>query len=776
MQQFEELPADAQIEPIPDGFEALPDDAQLEPAHPSEGGGEVQFNDDPAAVATKLSPEDEAHRLQLNDSGSADQIAAFLHSKGFTTDQAALQKYVTDRDAAKAQHRPYGVDGGYARPQAPDQGAAAAFENGISQGASLGTSDEIHGFLNGVTELVKGGSYTDAYNRTVDQDRAQLGADEENHGIASALGNLAGGAVLPVGLERAGVTASMDAVALAAGKAALREGLPMAEARAIAARAVGRRLAAEGGAYGAAYGAGSAEGGPSERLLGAAEGGAAGVAGGVVAGQASKLLPNVARVAATNPGAETAEAAARLGNLGINEGKGIDLLPADVGGPITRRLTGAAAQAPLSASPIVTAAQRMTGQAQSARDTIAASIGQALDPEAAGLAIRTGAQRYIADSGADIRSAYRAAETLAGDAKVSPTQAIAALDRNIGELAETPGGAPGLSAMQGLRDQLAAGDVTPAGLLRMRTVLRDQFMKDGLVGSDTERRVGQVLDAANTDVLDGLRAAGKPEAASAYAAAASKYKQRITTINNVLEPIIGSRDNVRSGEAVVRTMMADFQGNNARAVKLLKTLPPEEQATTRASIIGSLGRKQAGGQNAAGNEFSLSDFLTHWNKIGETAKRAYFGDEARSALNDLATVADATKHAQKYANHSNTAGGIWGNLGILASSATVAPVASAVGGVTQLIGGKLLASPRFARWLARAPKTSLSPRAYAERLGRFAKAEPAIASDLLAVQRRIVDGLSSSPARAAAQEPGNETSRVNGNTVDQNGNYQDFQP
>jgi hypothetical protein len=435
--------------------------------------------------------------------------------------------------------------------------------------------------------------------------------------------------------------------------------------------------------------------------------------------------------------------------------QGIDsILPADVGGPITRRATGMISQTIAGGKPVIDRAKMLTDESQAARDRIAATVGTALQPEAAGQQAISGAQKYIAQSGQEARRFYGAAEKASEGARIDAPKAVAALDRNIAELSETPGGAPGLTTLQGLRDALAQGNLSVAGIRRMRTVLRDQFIKEGLTGSDLERRVGQVLDAAAEDVRDGLSAKGFPDAAANFAAGDAAWKARAHTIDTVIQPVIGKPGAAKSGEQVVKTLTADLQGNNARAIAFLKSLPDEEQANVRASIIGAMGRAKAGQQGSEGTDFSLDTFLTHWNQVGERAKNAYFGPEARAALNDLAQIAEGTREARGYRNMSNT-GGVVGNLLTLMSGAGgVVTFAKMVG--TQYAVGRLLASPRFARWLARAPKAK-NPQAYIGKLGSIAKAEPAIASDVLSLQQRLTDAFRSVPSKAAANPENEQT-------------------
>ncbi len=686
----------------------------------------------PEQTATRMSPEDEAAYSSLLRTGSTDDLGKFLQSRGLATDPAKLAQFVQDRDKAKATGKPVNYDVSYTLPEKVEVDEAGALGRGVADTLLMGTLPKVGAAIAGVEGALSGGSFGDSYNRMLDQNNAAIGADEQQHPWYRLAGQLLGGLGLPSGLEGVGLKAGSDV---------LRAGGSMQEARAAASIAVRNRMAAVGGVYGAAHGAGSADSIP-DAITGAAIEGGLGAATGGLMGQAGKRSAVEEKVAqSVDDGRNVMEAAQR---------QGIDPLPADVGGATTRRLTAVLAQTPAGAGPIINRARSVADQAQAARDRIAAEIGQALEPEAAGNTAASGARSYIAASRQMVGGLYTAAEKAAGNTRIQPAEAIKALDANIRELADTPGGAPGLAHLQGLRDALTGGDVSVAGLRNMRTVLRDQFIKDGLRGSDLERRVGLVLDAARNDVQQGLRNAGKGNAASLYAKADQAYRDRATLIDNTMKPLIGTREKPKSGEQVIKALTADLQSNNARAVKFLRALPPEEQANTRASIIGALGKASAGQQNAAGDAFSLQAFLTNWGKIGDSAKAAYFGPEARAALNDLALVAQGSREAGAYANRSQTGGVIAG----LATGATFSagfPVLLATLGA-QYGAGRLLASPRFARWVARGATTSLSPEAYSDRLVRIARAEPAIANDVFSLQQRLTEAFGSSPARLAADE------------------------
>lgn len=698
------------------------------------------FSDElPEQPQSKMAPEDEAAIITLLRAGHDDQAIQYAASKGFQIGNADQVKAARDKTGRVNPDAVYDFpDVKQIDPQATG-GDAGSLTRGALDTLSLGSASKIGAAIRALKDQYNGSdqSFGQDYNYEHDVGAGVRQQDTSEHPWSTVAGQLLGGLPFPAGVEGVGLKAGTDV---------LRLGGTMGEARAAAAVAVRNRMSAVSGAYGAAHGALSADS-PTDAVTGALTEGALGAVTGAALGHlGTRGAPRAAN--AMTDGQEVAAAAQRQ-----------DITPfaPDVGGAMTRRLSSAVAQTPFGAGPVIGAAQRVGDEAQGARDRIAAAVGQALQPEAAGQQARLGATNYIQSSRQAAQGLYGAAERAAGGQQVQPSEAIAALDRNIGELSQTPGGAPGLARLQGLRDELAQGTVSVAGLRNMRTVLRDQFITDGLRGSDIERRVGQVLDAASQDVENGLRASGNDQAAGLYAQADAAWRQRADTIDNVIKPLIGTREKPKSGEQVMKTLTADLQGNNARAARFLRALPPEEQANTRASIIGALGRQSAGAQNADGDGFSLPQFLTHWNRIGESAKRAYFTDESRAALNDLARVAQGSKEASAFANRSNT-GGVSAALltGVTALPTFGATVAAQYG------LGRLIASPRFARWLARAPRTQLAPVAYVDRLSRIARAEPAIANEVLQLQQRLTDafagGSASVPARLAADEPQNEPS------------------
>jgi hypothetical protein len=731
--------------PANDSFDAVAEPvgpAEVVDTQQSEGGFADELPDQPAAT---MAPEDEAHYLDLFRNHKDDEALRFIASKGFTVLNFA--DAVADRDKfnhvanSLAYHKPVPLD---------DDGATGAFARGIADVPTMGFSDELHGLAEGVKKAVTGKQSEQGFWHDVavadDVYSGRVDRDEAEHPLARIGGQLLGGLAIPLTYEGVGLRAGTLAMkeARAAGGITAQEALKVG--RRAAAKAVTKAMTRDGVIVGGAHGVGSGEGVAGRVGEGALEAGL-GASAGMVAGKIGQVI--VPRLAARAAAARAQPLTEEQDLIKAADRAGIDVLPADVGGPVTRRASSWTAQTMFGGRPIINASEKMQGQAKAERDRIAASIGEAMDPEAAGQQGISGAQKYITESGQEARKFYSAAEKESAGLKVPTPKALTVLQEQINALAETPGGSPGLSTLQGIHDALLDGKASVAGIRRMRTVIRDQFMKDGLAGSDLERRVNMVTDAAAEDVRDGLSAAGKPDAAANFAAGDAAWKTRARTIQTVIQPLIGKPDAAKSGEAVIKTLTADLQGNNARGVRFLKSMPPEEQGNIRASIIGALGRSAAGKQGSEGEEFSLDTFLTNWNKIGGTAKAAYFGPEGRAALNDLAKIAEGTREAQGFRNMSNT-GGVVAGIATAATSLGGLPLLLKTLG-TQYVLGRLLASPNFARWLARAPKAKSMP-AYVDRLSRIAKAEPAIAGDILSLQQRLMEAFRAQPMRAAADD------------------------
>lgn len=509
-------------------------------------------------------------------------------------------------------------------------------------------------------------------------------------------------------------------------------------------------VAKAGALAGGLSGFGNGEGLPGS-LTGAAIGTGMGAGLGYAGGKVGDALAARSAGRSAAPLSDGGQVIQAADNLNGQFGTNIQPMPADVGGITTRRATGGMAQLPLAAQPIVSGAQKVTAEAAKARDAIALLAGNPAQIEGAGEAALSGARNFIKTSRARVSALYAKARSLGGDQPVDLAEARNVLDQNIAELLQVPGGGAGLDRLKALRAELDK-PYPVEGVRQMRTQLRDQFMGDGLRGSDLERRVGQVLDAADSDITNGLNQAGKGDAARAYAEAAAAHKERLGVIDNILAPIIGSKaDAPKSGEEIMAAISRATQTNNKRLGGFLAALPAEDAGTVRATLISRLGQASKGTQDAEGTAFSLPQFLTHWNAMTPEAKSTLFGGELRAALDNLAKVADGTKQAQKFANFSNTGSPI-GMVATGAGSAGffAAPITTTAAMAAQYGGGLLLSSPKFARWLANMPSNPNAVSSHIKALSRIAANDNAISGPVRELAQHLEQSLGILPQKSAA--------------------------
>ena len=483
--------------------------------------------------------------------------------------------------------------------------------------------------------------------------------------------------------------------------------------------------------------------GPAGQIAGALIGGMAGYGG-------ARALANVG---APRVASQAAQAAQR---------QGVDLLPADLGGTGTKILTSGAKASPLSAGPIRTQARKAVGQVEQASDRAARSQGASMTTDKAGETIRGAAEKYVAGTRQRGESLYDRAYQAAGRVKtIKPARTVQAIDDQIARLGNEPTAeARALSReLAEFRDSIADG-VSIQGLRDARTRLSSGLYDGQMRSSTTQGMYKKILGNVANDIDAGLRSVGKDKAADIFRRADSFWSGRVEHIDEVLQPLIG-KGTQKGGEQIVQTIesMARGQaGGNARLSRVLAEMTPQEAGQVRATIIDRIGRATPGQQDATGEAFSAGSFLTNWAKMTPQAKASLFSDKGlRQNLNDIAVIAENMKATQSMANFSNTAMAVTGggqSIGAVAIGAALHPLVAAVIGGGQYATGKLLASPGFARWLAKAPKTQnpAAIRKYSEGLGVLAGREPLIANDAKALQQYLQQSFSQSPVRAAASE------------------------
>lgn len=380
--------------------------------------------------------------------------------------------------------------------------------------------------------------------------------------------------------------------------------------------------------------------------------------------------------------------------------------------------------------------------------------------------------RFIARTKAQAGHLYDKAKQLAGNATVQPTEAIAAIDRNIAELTAAGENANKgqISYLQGLREDMARpGGMTIESVQNLRTNMRGQLSERQLTATDAERRVGQVIDAANMDLGREL-----PQgAASALAAADKFYAERQDFIKKVVSQFNGTKAAPLSPEKAAErlTAMVRNKADYDRLSRFMKEATPDEAADFAATIAEGLGKGRNG-------EFGLGALATNIEKVPANIRKLMFGDDGAKALEDLQVIARAKSDTAGGLNNSRSGvvmarqiglrALLTGSMGFQGGGMTGALVAPAVTEIASAIGqrraARLLLNPDFTKWLRNAPNAT-NPQAidryFSTLTGAAARSStPMFAADIAAFQKALAEKFAASPGRAAADENSPDSRRV----------------
>lgn len=517
------------------------------------------------------------------------------------------------------------------------------------------------------------------------------------------------------------------------------------------------QMAKVGGGMGAAYGFGSGEDGFVDRLKEGAVGGTAGIALGYGGAKAAPMietaLTRFTRPSAARQARETLmEAADKLD---------VQMLPADVGGVGSRMATGAFGRT-LGGIPIAEAATRGVQQAGRARDRIAGTLGRVTDETSAGQAAQRGAKAF------ETQSEARAAE-LYDAISVPPTaSADLATTRNaLDELTQGLKSNPKLSKLWAENPRLqqtldaltpdasgVGGQLSWEDLKRFRSIVGEISGKPSMADDGNAIKSMKKLYAALSTDMEATAARSGPRALTEFRRANQYWRGRENRIENVLVDIVGK--NYQKGEADAFAQINNWAqkqgGDFKRLAASMRSLPADEANTVRATLFGRMGQASPGQQAADGMVFSSAKFATEWQKLDPLAKSVLFPNKAhRENIDRLVLVTTGQKRAGQFQNFSNTALGVNATAG--AAGMFVEPFTTLTALGTQFAVGKLLASPRFAKWLASPPRSRTQVAAWSRQLSTIAARDPAIAAEVGQFQQilsRAVNDNGGGITRAAA--------------------------
>lgn len=626
----------------------------------------------------------------------------------------------------------------------------------IGEGLGKGARNTLHGVaafadllgLPAAAVMRMLGADIQPLTQGADQLSDALGLPKLNDGGDQVARAIYDGAI--TGLGTAGVAAPLAAL----------PGTTGAVSGALAATPVADTVA---GATGAAAGevTRQAGGGPLAQLGASLVGGGLGAAG-------AMGIPAAAR--RVTQSTEPSELLAAFGR------QQVDPMADQVGGTGARMASGVTRMT-LGGIPLAEAAERSIATAKAARDRLANAMGRVADDTGAGQAAQRGAKAFLGDD-RKVGALYDAIPVNAkrNTALTNTRQALSELTAGLDSNPELSAMVAENPRLKGFLDALTPKDVLvdqtlPGGgkaqpflaqrggelswedLKRFRSII-GEIAGQPTLAQDTSQQSIRKLYAALSEDMRATAAQEGPDALRKFERANTYFRARQARIDDTLSAILGD-DLKKSPEDAFKQIerWSRDGGDSAAIARMMRSLPDGQASTVRATLFSKMGNAPAARQGVSEVVFSPSDYVTQWNKIDHRAKSVLFpGAEYRQDLDDIARIAEAMKRSSEFANTSRTA--LAGNgIGLVTMALAGSPVSAGGIAATQFGLGKLLASPRFARWLASAPKKPNGPAtlAHINRLTAIASAEPNIGNEVLRLQERLAQSFTGQPL--AAEEP-----------------------
>lgn len=376
---------------------------------------------------------------------------------------------------------------------------------------------------------------------------------------------------------------------------------------------------------------------------------------------------------------------------------------------------------------------------------------------------------------AKVDATYEKYRQASGDPAVVPQKAIARLDETLAELKASPNtNKDEIADLEGLRADLANGNVTVERLRKIRTSWKEKFKAGQLSFSERETRLLDALDEAYGDIAAALDP--KSPGYKLLTEANRLHGERKVFQRQLMADIIGKdRDlPLDAGNVFAKVMTwTNPRGDLAKLQALKSSMRPDEWRDFAATGLMSRSVDNNGNFSIA----AMMKNIEQLERAGSATIKTMFGDDGAKALKNLKIVGEGQKRIQNAAlggqgsAQSNdyrswlytvipsfvtgAAGAITNGAGTGAGLGV--GMAATIGGgkiLRDFFTAKSLMKPAVANWLATAPRTN-NPAAinkHFEKLGAIAKAEPALAAEIDAFRNAIFSVANDNAQRAVAED------------------------
>lgn len=350
------------------------------------------------------------------------------------------------------------------------------------------------------------------------------------------------------------------------------------------------------------------------------------------------------------------EAARAAGDLGITPSLGM-------GGKVRAMTAATLEKTPLVAERIAEDAQRAVGEVEGVFSRITGSIGQRLNVEGAGTRLQEGLRSFAEGFRKTSNRLYQVVdERIPQDARFPINSTAARLEQAKAAFEGNPELAQrlGLNNWDAITQEAQTNGLTWAALKQFRTSIGEAIgnlesgKQGGTLQSENLSRLKSLYGALTEDMTAAAQGVGD-DAFRAWQRANSHYKAGAERFERSLDATIRA-ENPERAFVVFQNLLSEGRATSdiTRARAIRASMPRDAWNDLAATIVDRLGRAPAGQQNATGDAFSPSVFLTNWNRMDPEGRRLLLPEEARLELEKLAKVAQTVKESNAERNLSNT--------------------------------------------------------------------------------------------------------------------------
>jgi hypothetical protein len=260
-----------------------------------------------------------------------------------------------------------------------------------------------------------------------------------------------------------------------------------------------------------------------------------------------------------------------------------------------------------------------------------------------------------------------------------------------------------------------------------------KIIGDPSIAPDIDRGALQQLYKASVADLGDIAGGVSPEALAAHNSFAENYAK---TLQDNIIPMRSMLHNSTDAEIGNSVMQGSRLGDDTLAMlrrNLVYTDPVTGKVNMNgwnnvtASVLNRMGLADQGYDTTLSRDFSPTTFINNWKNLSPEAKTTlFYGGEyggMREPLDRLVTLSKAVKGSVEGTNWSHTAGALAG-LGLVTGGVGAATTGDWKGFGTGVVApfavAKLLTSPSFVGWLAKAAKPGLTYPGFTGQLGGLA--------------------------------------------------------